>query len=105
MIRIGDFARMGEVTVQTLRHYDKLGLLVPAHTDADNGYRYYDKEQLNVLRKVLILSDMGLSLEQIKIMFYDRLTQEELNAMLLIKQAELQQQKEIVENGLKMVDQ
>lgn len=42
---IAEVARMSRLTSRTLRHYDDIGLLVPAYT-ADNGHRYYEQEQL-----------------------------------------------------------
>lgn len=40
-IKIGTFAKLGQVTVKTLRYYDRLGLLVPDTVDPMTGYRYY----------------------------------------------------------------
>ena len=40
MIKIGEFARLGQVSVVTLRHYDELGLLNPASVDPFTCYRY-----------------------------------------------------------------
>jgi len=37
MLRIGDFARLGGVTVRALRHYDEEGLLAPARVDEATG--------------------------------------------------------------------
>ena len=41
VISIGDFARLGQVSVRMLRHYDSIGLLVPAGVDPSSGYRRY----------------------------------------------------------------
>ncbi|MCP4423014.1 MAG: MerR family DNA-binding transcriptional regulator, partial [Chloroflexi bacterium] len=41
MLKIGEFAQEADVTVKTLRHYGKLGLLKPAWIDRFTGYRYY----------------------------------------------------------------
>jgi DNA-binding transcriptional MerR regulator len=41
MLKIGEFAWLAQVTVETLRHYDRLGLLKPDHLDRFTGYRYY----------------------------------------------------------------
>ena len=41
MFTIGDFAQLGRVSVRMLRHYDAVGLLLPAHVDPSSGYRYY----------------------------------------------------------------
>jgi DNA-binding transcriptional MerR regulator len=39
MFSIGEFSRLGGVSVRTLRHYDEIGLLRPATVDPDTGYR------------------------------------------------------------------
>jgi DNA-binding transcriptional MerR regulator len=57
-------AQMSTVTSRTLRHYDDIGLLVPAWVGG-NGYRYYQAEQLRRLQQILVLRELGLSLETI----------------------------------------
>ena len=49
---IGQAAQMLGVSVRTLRHYDRIGLVKPALV-GDNGYRYYDREELALLQQVL----------------------------------------------------
>src|SRR5260370_42005217 len=39
--KIGEFARVNQVSIATLRHYDQCGLLKPVALDPDTGYRYY----------------------------------------------------------------
>ncbi|WP_134547189.1 MerR family DNA-binding transcriptional regulator, partial [Pseudomonas aeruginosa] len=46
MLTIGQLARIFEISTKTLRHYDAIGLFVPARTGSDNGYRYYQPEQI-----------------------------------------------------------
>ena len=65
MLKIGYFARISQVTVKTLHHYDRIGLLKPAHVDPFTSYRYYTIDQLGQLNRILALKDLGLSLEQI----------------------------------------
>ena len=65
MIKIGDFSKISQVTVKTLRYYDEIGLLKPAQIDHYTGYRYYSFDQLPRLNRILALKDLGLSLEQI----------------------------------------
>ncbi|GAA0625800.1 MerR family transcriptional regulator [Kutzneria viridogrisea] len=55
---------MAKVTSRTLRHYDRIGLLVPAWT-GNNGYRYYEQEQLLRLQRILLLRELGLGLNQV----------------------------------------
>ena len=54
-MNIGDFARLGGISVRMLRHYDALGLLVPASVDPFTGYRRYDARQLERLNRILAL--------------------------------------------------
>jgi DNA-binding transcriptional MerR regulator len=61
---IAEVARMSQVTSRTLRHYDGIGLLAPAHIGA-NGYRYYGDEQLLRLQQILLLRELGLPLATI----------------------------------------
>lgn len=61
---IAEVARMSKVTSRTLRHYDAVGLLTPAWV-ADNGRRYYDRDQLMRLQQILLLRELGLGLEAI----------------------------------------
>lgn len=91
-LKIGDFARLGQVTVQTLRHYDDLGLLKPVEVDAFTGYRYYTFEQLPRLNRVLALKDFGLSLEQIAQLLAKDLSVSEMRGMLKLKRSELREQ-------------
>ncbi|MEO8539327.1 MAG: MerR family transcriptional regulator [bacterium] len=87
MLRIGDFARLGQVTVATLRHYDELGLMRPARVDDATGYRFYGVAQLTDLNRILALKDLGFSLGQVKEVLAG-VTTEELRGMLKLKQAE-----------------
>ncbi len=96
-LKIGNFARIGQVTVQTLRHYDELGLLKPSEVDALSGYRYYILDQLPRLHRILALKDLGFSLEQIARLLEDDLPPAELRGMLRLKHSELRQQ---VDEGL-----
>jgi len=91
-IRIGNFARVGQVTVQTLRHYDDVGLLKPVEVDALSGYRYYTLDQLSRLHRILALKDLGFSLEQVARLLEDDLSPLELRGMLRVKQNELRHQ-------------
>ncbi|PWW20287.1 DNA-binding transcriptional MerR regulator [Cytobacillus oceanisediminis] len=65
-LSIGEMAKLRSVTVDTLRHYDKIGLLKPYHIDPDSGYRYYSIYQYEVLGTIKELRRVGFSLEEIK---------------------------------------
>ena len=82
MFQIGEFSRIGCVTIDTLRHYDDLGLLKPERVDRFTGYRYYSAKQLQVLNRIRALKEVGLSLAEIARILQDELTVEELRGML-----------------------
>ena len=82
MFSIGEFSKLGRVTVDTLRHYDTLGLLKPAKVDPFTGYRYYSAHQLMSLNRILALKEIGFSLEEIARILQDKLTSDQLRGML-----------------------
>jgi len=61
---IHDIAQMTGVTSRTLRHYGDIGLLAPSRV-GQNGYRFYDGEALVRLQRILLLRELGLSLQNI----------------------------------------
>lgn len=65
MLSIGAFARLVGVSVRMLRHYDRLGLLVPARVDEFSGYRYYSPDQLDRANQLVALKDLGFSLDDV----------------------------------------
>ncbi len=91
MLKVGEFARLAQVSVRLLHYYDHIGLLSPACVDQSSGYRYYSADQLARLHRILALKDLGLSLEEIAHLLDETLSVEELRGMLLLKQAELRQ--------------
>jgi DNA-binding transcriptional MerR regulator len=90
MFRIGEFAQIAQVSSRQLRFYDQLGLLQPAHIDAQTGYRYYSIRQLPRLNGILALKELGLSLEQIGPLLKDEISPGDLRAMLTLKRAEVE---------------
>src|SRR3979409_162324 len=92
MFSIGDFARLGRVSVRMLRHYDAIGLLPPAHVARLTGYRSYDPAQLSRLNRIVALKDLGFTLYQVRSILDDKVSAEELRGMLRLRQAELQSQ-------------
>ncbi|MBV9230314.1 MAG: MerR family transcriptional regulator [Chloroflexi bacterium] len=91
MLKIGEFARVGQVTIATLRHYDQYGLLKPSALDPDSGYRYYSLDQLPRLNRIVALRDLGFPLEQIAQLLEEDLSLEYLQGMFRLKQAQIQQ--------------
>ncbi len=66
LFKIGEVARMFHLSLGTLRHYEKEGLLVPEYTDPKTGYRYYSTRQFEVLNTIRYLRILDLPLTEIK---------------------------------------
>ncbi len=67
--KIGEFSKLNQVTVKTLRHYEEIGLLVPNQVDEWTGYRYYDVCQLERMNTIRYLKELGFRLEEIRELF------------------------------------
>ena len=70
-LKIGEFSKMMQVTVKTLRHYELKGLLLPDEVDKWTGYRSYSISQMQRLNTIRDLQRQGFTLEEIKELFDD----------------------------------
>ncbi|MBL1422160.1 MAG: MerR family transcriptional regulator [Alphaproteobacteria bacterium] len=68
---IGEFAKLTNVTVKTLRHYEKLGLVMPTY-NPDNGYRRYKNVHVAQVESIMALKLLGFGLNEIGAFFNDR---------------------------------
>lgn len=64
LYRAQEFAKLAGVTVRTLHHYDRLGLLKPSGR-SESGYRLYSNRDLLRLEQILMLKLLGLPLTDI----------------------------------------
>lgn len=67
MFRIGEFSKMGKTSIKTLHYYDEINLLKPETTDDFTGYRFYTTDQLLKLHKIQALRQIGMSIENTKL--------------------------------------
>ena len=71
---IGEAAKAAHTTNETLRHYDRIGLVKPSQKDEWTNYRYYTEQDIVRLNTVRALQLMDLSLQEIKtVLEYDDL--------------------------------
>lgn len=63
-LTVKQLAAISGVTVRTLHHYDEIGLLKPAYV-GENGYRYYERDQLLRLQQILFHREFGVPLNEI----------------------------------------
>lgn len=66
MYTVGEFSKICQVSVKTLHHYDRMGLLKPMKVDTFTGYRYYSQPQLERMLLIQRLKRYGFSLEEIR---------------------------------------
>jgi len=103
-VKIGEFSRVGQVTVKALRVYEEMGLLIPESFDDWSGYRIYSPSQLSRLYRILALKDLGLSLEEIRVVLEHEPTTEQMRGMLALKSAQMQTKLEEDRRRLALVE-
>ena len=79
---IGEMSKLHNISVQTLRYYEKLGLLKPAYINEETGYRYYSIEQFIILDLIKHCKLMGLSLDEITNLMRTEITPSTLVSIL-----------------------
>lgn len=89
-MKIGEFAKRSGVTVKTLLHYDKIGLLKPSHK-TDCGYRVYCEDDFLKLQQITTLKFIGLSLNEIGHILHE--SGENLENMITIQKKALEEKK------------
>ena len=65
-LSIGELAKLRNINVQSLRYYEKLGILIPAYINSENGYRYYSLDQIMILDTIILCIDLGIPLKDLK---------------------------------------
>lgn len=97
----GQFAKMANVSLRTIRFYDKEGLLNPSFVGT-NGYRYYTKDDFLKLQQILSLKFLGFSLDQIKTMAID--TKEDFGKSLAMQRKMIKRKIDLLNSTLAIID-
>lgn len=72
LLSITELAKLRRVTSETLRYYDRIGLIKPDYVDPETKYRYYSIRQYERLGTIKELRQLGMSIEDIQAYFHDR---------------------------------
>lgn len=64
LLTIGNLSKQTGVHVKSLRYYEQLGILIPAYTDPDTGYRYYTLSQIPVVRAIRVCIFLDIPLKE-----------------------------------------
>lgn len=93
-MKISEFAKKSGVTVKTLLHYDKIGLLQPS-LKTEAGYRIYREEDFIRLQQITTLKFVGLSLEEIKQLINKK--SPDIKSMISVQTKVLEEKKKQIE--------
>jgi len=63
--KIGEIAKLTDLTTRTIRYYEELGLLGKKESRAEGQIRYFNNDDIERLKKIHQLKGLGLSLEEI----------------------------------------
>ncbi len=101
ILKIGEFAKRAGVTVKTLLHYEKIGLLKPSYKTS-SGYRVYCEEDFLKLQQIITLKFIGLSLNEINEILYKR--EENLESIISTQKSALEEKKKHIESVITVFD-
>ena len=96
LFRIGDVAKMFHISTGTLRHYERIGIVVPEFIEEKSSYRYYGIRQFEVLNTIRYLRVLDMPLEQIA----DFLANRDIQVI----EEKLQNQKEMIREKKRQLD-
>ena len=66
MYRIGEFSKLTNLSIRTIRYYNDIGLLIPEEVDIFTNYRYYGERNIYEAKLIDELKSVGFTLEEIK---------------------------------------
>ena len=64
-MKINEVEALAGITKKNIRFYEEQGLLSPRR-NADNGYREYGDEEVQILRRIKLLRKLGVPIEEIR---------------------------------------
>lgn len=97
--KIGDFSRLTNISIRTLRYYDEIGILKPEYVDPYSGYRYYTDKNLDEVKSIVFLKNLSFSLEEIA-QCKDSITSD----ILEVKKNQLIEKRNEIDEQIAMID-
>lgn len=102
-MKIGDFAKYNQISVQALRHYEKIDLIHPIAVDPFTNYRFYHIKQSAVIDNIQFFQQLNFSLAEIKHMMNDSKNPAMLNELIEHKKTELRHELTRLDQQLKEI--
>lgn len=65
MYKIGEFSKIVDIPVRTLRYYAEFGVLIPSEIDPFTNYKYYSEENIIECEQIKLLKSLDFTLEEI----------------------------------------
>ena len=103
-MKIGDFAELNSISIQTLRYYEKVGLIVPAYIDSETNYRYYHLNQSASVDIIQFLKGFEFSLNEIKVLLEESDDLSLLETLIQEKHQALIAEKKRIEKRINSLD-
>jgi DNA-binding transcriptional MerR regulator len=97
--KIGDFSKLTNISIRTLRYYDEIGILKPEYVDPYSGYRYYTDKNLDEVKSIIFLKNLSFSLEEIA-QCKDSITSD----ILEVKKNQLIEKRNEIDEQIAMID-
>lgn len=108
-LTISEMSKLRNISIDTLKHYDRIGLLKPAYVNPQNQYRYYSAAQYDIIGLIIELRQLGMSLKDIKKYIENRnlanslQLMEEKGAELKIHIKELTELSDLIQKKIQMI--
>jgi DNA-binding transcriptional MerR regulator len=102
MYRAQQFADLAGVTVRTLHHYDRLGLLRPRRR-TEAGYRLYEDRDLERLEQIVALKFLGLPLAQIRTLLQNGAETGSVTAALALQRRLLLEKRRMLDRAIQAI--
>lgn len=94
MYRIGEFSKITNMTVKTLRYYDEENILKPSYRNEDNGYRFYNDNDFKTAQLIGVLRELEFSISEIKDVLWNCEDSDDLSYFL-------EEKKKIIEDRIR----
>lgn len=104
MYKIGEFSKITELSVKTLRYYDEENILKPSYRNQENGYRYYSEEDYDKALLIVLLRKLNFSIMELKDVLTIYQSKNDLPYILKEKKAIVQEQIDKDKALLKEID-
>lgn len=103
ILRIGEFSKLNNIPIRTLRFYDQIGLLKPYQVDPETNYRGYQIEQSSLVDAIQYLRQLDFSLEEIKEILSD-IENSHLHKLIIDKYQQLIEEQKRIQKQLREIE-